>query len=148
MKKLTATLAITAAFTTLPASAISIKDLACGAIMCLSGDGGSACSLYENKYFSIEKFHHGHFDAGVTKRARKAFLNKCDHVNAPTITRVNNTNGRTRRPNQGISIAQLQSMLIYLNHIGYDISGLSVHDSNAVVRAFRENVQIKGFGGR
>lgn len=58
------------------------NDNACGAVLCLAGQamgkgGGSSCSGYLAQYFSIVRFHHGHFDASGTSSARMSFLNEC-----------------------------------------------------------------------
>ena len=99
MKKLTLIFITALTFSAAPVFATSTKDLACGAIMCLSGDGGSACSPYLDKYFSIKKKKHGSFCSPCTKIARKAFLQQCDYVDAPTIEQVNNQYGSQYRQN-------------------------------------------------
>jgi len=85
-KMITAAVLVSAsALTALPATAMSIADLACGATICLSGDGGGACSPYEDKYYSIKIAGKYGTDWGATKRARKQFLKKCKTVSAPKI---------------------------------------------------------------
>jgi hypothetical protein len=70
------------------ASAASAQSqLACIAIICLSGDGGSACTPALGAFYKIEKFTGGlggKFSKKLTKKARKIFLSKCD---APNIQR-------------------------------------------------------------
>jgi len=61
--------------------AMPLSTLACGAIICLAGDGGTGCAPYLNKYNSIE----GPTSA-ITKRLRKAFLALCDKQEAPDLT--------------------------------------------------------------
>lgn len=69
---------LSAAFIAPSTVALSISDLACGAIICLAGDGGSACAPYIKKYKSISGA-----TRAITKQLRKAFLNKCDKKKAP-----------------------------------------------------------------
>ena len=88
MKKLTSIVIIALTFSAAPVFAISTKDLACGAMICLSGEGGSACSLYLDNYFSIKKKKKGKLCSPCTKIARKLFLQQCDYVDAPTIEQV------------------------------------------------------------
>jgi hypothetical protein len=107
MKKLTMIFITALTFSAAPVFAISTKDLACGAIMCLSGDGGSACSPYLDKYFSIKKKKHGSFCSPCTKIARKAFLQQCDYVDAPIINQVNNQYGGQRQQYNGFDWSQL-----------------------------------------
>ena len=103
MKIITITLITALTFSITPAFAVSTKDLACGAIICLSGDGGSACAPYLDKYFSIKKNKKGFFCSPCTKLARKFFLKQCDHVKAPVIEKVNNQyGGQSNQYNQYI----------------------------------------------
>ncbi|ACC76454.1 TrbM/KikA/MpfK family conjugal transfer protein [Paraburkholderia caribensis] len=65
-----------------PARADDDNQSACGAVLCLGGlmqggDGGRDCSRYEANYFSIVRYHHGHFDLSGTSSARGDFLNQC-----------------------------------------------------------------------
>jgi len=63
------------------AHTMSLSDMACGATICLGGDGGSACAPYLDKYYSID----GPTKA-ATKRMRKAFLKLCPRQEAPDLT--------------------------------------------------------------
>lgn len=63
-----------------PAYSMSIEDLACGAKLCLAGDGGSPCAPYLKHYKSID----GPTRA-ITKRMRKAFLALCKDQKPPDM---------------------------------------------------------------
>lgn len=65
------------------AQAMSIEMLACGAKICLGGDGGSPCSLYLDKYNSIE----GPTKA-ITERLRKVFLLLCPEEDEPDYNQM------------------------------------------------------------
>ncbi|MEX3968148.1 MULTISPECIES: Killer protein [Paraburkholderia] len=74
---------------------------ACGAVLCLAGlmmggNGGKTCAEYESGYFSIVRFHHGHFDEGGTANARGDFLNQCQSVGSAVKDPVNSQYGRTQ----------------------------------------------------
>ena len=60
---------------------MSVSDLACGATICLTGDGGSGCAPYLDKYYSID----GPTKA-ATKLLRKAFLALCKTKEAPDLS--------------------------------------------------------------
>ncbi len=60
------------------AVALSISDMACGAKLCLAGDGGSPCTPFLKYYKSIDGA-----TRSITKRLRKAFLRKCDDAKPP-----------------------------------------------------------------
>lgn len=71
---------------------------ACGVVLCLAGviaggSGGKTCSEYEATYFSIVKFHHGHFDLSGTSSARGDFLNQCQSVGGDLKGSVNSKYG-------------------------------------------------------
>lgn len=71
---------------------------ACGAVLCLAGlmsggNGGGQCSQYEAKYFSIVKFHNGHFDLSGTSSARGDYLNQCRSVGGDQKGAVNSKYG-------------------------------------------------------
>ena len=71
---------------------------ACGAVLCLAGlmkggNGGGGCSRYEASYFSIVRYHHGHFDLGGTSSARGDFLNQCGAVGSDQKSIVNSRYG-------------------------------------------------------
>lgn len=69
---------LSVAFTAPTAAAMSISDLACGAKLCLAGDGGSPCAPFLKYYKSIDGV-----TSSITKRLRKAFLSKCEDANPP-----------------------------------------------------------------
>ncbi|MEM5373024.1 TrbM/KikA/MpfK family conjugal transfer protein [Paraburkholderia azotifigens] len=71
---------------------------ACGAVLCLAGlmqggNGGGECSQYEADYFSIVRYHHGHFDLSGTSNARGDFLNQCHSVGSDQKSAVNSKYG-------------------------------------------------------
>ncbi|AUT66769.1 killer protein [Paraburkholderia terrae] len=71
---------------------------ACGAVLCLAGlmqggSGGRECSQYEANYFSIARYHHGHFDLSGTSSARGDFLNQCRSVPSGQKSAVNSKYG-------------------------------------------------------
>lgn len=71
---------------------------ACGAVLCLAGlmDGGNGvgqCNQYERDYFSIVRYHHGHFDLSGTSSARGDFLNQCKSVGSDQKSSVNSKYG-------------------------------------------------------
>lgn len=67
-------------------NAMSTSELACGAILCLAGDGGSACNPYLNAYNKIKVYS---LDGGISKKAtekaRKKFLDQCKHVSSTVV---------------------------------------------------------------
>lgn len=83
---ITTTAAVIAAASITPATAHADDNpSACGAVLCLAGliAGGSAdgdCKNYMAGYFSIVKFHRGHFDETGTSNARSDFTNQCQSV--------------------------------------------------------------------
>jgi TrbM len=102
MKRYTAvatTAAVIAAASLAPATACANDNTsACGAVLCLAGliNGGSAggdCKDYMTGYFSIVKFHHGHFDETGTSNARRDFTNQCKSVGSNTKAGVNDKYG-------------------------------------------------------
>jgi hypothetical protein len=79
--------------------AIGATDIACVAILCLSGDGGQSCAPSLSKFFSIEKFTAGitgGFSKKLTKIARKKFLQKCDASDNETIRSIIEKHGETK----------------------------------------------------
>jgi hypothetical protein len=67
-------------------------------VLCLAGlmaggSGGKSCSEYEASYFSIVKFHNGHFDISGTSNARSDFLNQCQSVGGEQKRSVNSKYG-------------------------------------------------------
>ncbi|MDR6412188.1 UNVERIFIED_ORG: hypothetical protein ABIC62_005736 [Burkholderia sp. 1595] len=84
-----------------PAHADYDNEDACGAVLCLAGliAGGSAggdCKNYMTGYFSIVKFHHGHFDETGTSNARSDFTNQCQSVGGDTKKGVNDRYGNVQ----------------------------------------------------
>ncbi|RKE23919.1 TrbM protein [Paraburkholderia sp. BL23I1N1] len=80
-----------------PAHADDNED-ACGAVLCLAGlmaggSGGQKCSGYEANYFSIVRYHHGHFDLSGTSNARGDYLNQCRSVGGDQKSSVNSKYG-------------------------------------------------------
>lgn len=69
----------------LPASALSLQELSCGATICLTDKdaGGSACTPYLNKYYSIKVKKRGKYSSYLTKIARKRFLKLCKKKSSP-----------------------------------------------------------------
>ncbi len=65
------------------AHAMSIAELACGATICLAGDGGDACAPYLDKYYSIDGP-----TKGATKRMRKIFLAQCKKEEPPASPEI------------------------------------------------------------
>ncbi|HTR09054.1 MAG TPA: killer protein [Paraburkholderia sp.] len=77
-----------------PARADDDNQNACGAVLCLAGlmqgaNGGRDCRQYEADYFSIVRYHHGHFDLGGTSRARGDYLNQCRSAGSDQKSSVN-----------------------------------------------------------
>ena len=91
------TAALACALATPTACAGDNQD-ACGAVLCLAGlimggNGGKTCAGYEASYFSIVKFHNGHFDLSGTSSARGDFLNQCQSVCSDLNGHVNSKYG-------------------------------------------------------
>ena len=89
---------ISSTVTTLAARADGDNEDACGAVLCLAGlmqggNGGRECSQYEADYFSIVRYHHGHFDPSDTSNARGDFLNQCRSVGSDQKSAVNSKYG-------------------------------------------------------
>ena len=99
---MTTTAAVIAAALITPATAHADDNpSACGAVLCLAGliDGGSAgggCKNYMTDYFSIVKFHHGHFDETGTANARSDFADQCQSVGSGTKKGVNDRYGNVQ----------------------------------------------------
>ena len=84
--------------TMISARADGDNEDACGAVLCLAGlmqggSGGRECSQYETNYFSIVRYHHGHFDLSGTSSARGDFLNQCRSVDNFQKNAVNSKYG-------------------------------------------------------
>ncbi|MFL9996510.1 TrbM/KikA/MpfK family conjugal transfer protein [Paraburkholderia sediminicola] len=83
----------------IPTVAVADDDTsACGAVLCLAGlmdggNGGGQCNQYERDYFSIVRYHHGHFDLSGTSSARGDFLNQCQSVGSDQKGSVNSKYG-------------------------------------------------------
>ncbi len=96
MKLITTGLVAVALAATNPATAVAAdNESACGAILCLAGvmasggSGGSQCSGYISSYFSIVKFHNGHFDLSGTFNARTSFTDQCLSATSAVKSSVN-----------------------------------------------------------
>jgi hypothetical protein len=81
-----------------PARGDDDNQSACGAVLCLAGlmqggNGGRDCSRYEADYFSIVRYHHGHFDLSGTSSARGNYLNECRSVGSEQKSAVNSRYG-------------------------------------------------------
>lgn len=90
-----------AALLAAPLAMASSSDDACGAILCLAGEmtgasGGSACSGYIKRYFSIIEKHHGDFSPSRTARKRLEFLDQCQSGESDTKEQVNDRYGMQR----------------------------------------------------
>lgn len=88
----------TALVSVTPARADDDNQNACGAVLCLAGlmrggNGGRDCSQYEANYFSIVRYHHGHFDLSGTSSARGDYLNQCHSVGSDQKSSVNSKYG-------------------------------------------------------
>lgn len=57
------------------------------------GNGGPDYSHYEADYFSIVRYHRGHFDLSGTSSARGAYLNQCRLVGGGQKISVNSKYG-------------------------------------------------------
>ena len=96
MKRLIAVFICSAAV--VPTMAMADDTSACGAVLCLAGlmdggNGGGECNQYERDYFSIVRYHHGHFDLSGTSSARGDFLNECKSVGGDQKSSVNSKYG-------------------------------------------------------
>lgn len=79
-------------------ASVEANETACGAILCLSGNGGTACSSYIHSYYAIKRFHKGDFDAGATSAARNRFLNSCPGKNSQVVATIIQKTGRKYSP--------------------------------------------------
>jgi hypothetical protein len=98
MKLLIAVLICSAAAIPTMATADDDNTSACGVVLCLAGlmdggNGGGQCNQYERDYFSILRYHHGHFDLSGTSSARGDFLNQCKSVGSDQKSSVNSKYG-------------------------------------------------------
>ncbi|CAE6900905.1 MULTISPECIES: TrbM/KikA/MpfK family conjugal transfer protein [Paraburkholderia] len=98
MKRFLAALICCAAAVPTMAAADDDNNSACGAVLCLAGlmdggNGGGQCNQYERDYFSIVRYHHGHFDLSGTSSARGDFLNQCKSVGSDQKSSVNSKYG-------------------------------------------------------
>jgi hypothetical protein len=92
------TVTISCMVATSSARADGDNENACGAVLCLAGlmrggNGGRECSQYEANYFSIVRYHHGHFDLSGTSNARGEFLNQCHSAGGEQKSAVNSKYG-------------------------------------------------------
>ena len=79
----------------------SDNQSACGAVLCLAGliaggSGGGDCEGYMRDYFSIVKFHNGHFDLAGTLNARTDFTDQCQSADAVTKKSANDKYGTSQ----------------------------------------------------
>jgi TrbM len=79
----------------------SENQSACGAVLCLAGviaggSGGGDCTGYMRDYFSIAKFHNGHFDLAGTLNARTSFTDQCQSGDPATKKSVNDKYGTSQ----------------------------------------------------
>ena len=77
------------------------SDDACGMVLCLGGrilggSGGSQCSSYEKKYFSIIQKKHGKFSASRTAQARDKELKKCAGGDSNIVSKIGGKFGGAR----------------------------------------------------
>jgi hypothetical protein len=98
MKRLIAILICSAVAVPTMATADDDNLPACGAVLCLAGlmaggSGGGQCEQYERDYFSIVRYHHGHFDLSGTSGSRGDFLDQCRSVGADQKRAVNSRYG-------------------------------------------------------
>jgi TrbM len=75
----------------------SDNQSACGAVLCLAGViAGGDCVGYMRDYFSIVKFHNGHFDLTGTLTARTSFTDQCQSGDPATNKSVNDKYGTSQ----------------------------------------------------
>jgi hypothetical protein len=79
----------------------SDNQSACGAVLSLAGviaggSGGGDCVGYMRDYFSIIKFHNGHFDLTGTFKARTSFTDQCQSGDPATKKSVNDKYGTSQ----------------------------------------------------
>lgn len=77
------------------------SDDACGMVLCLGGrilggNGGSACSSYEKKYFSIIVTKKGKFNPSRTATKRDSELKKCAGGDRGIISKIGRRFGGAR----------------------------------------------------
>jgi hypothetical protein len=86
------------------APAFADDNNACGTVLCLAGQGGSACSKYLNPYYSIRVYDSSLlgmvFNPGKTKDARRAYLAQCSSADSNSIDAAN-AGGDTEFPPNG-----------------------------------------------
>ena len=64
----------------------SLKEMACGAKICLSDDGGGLpCKPFKDKYYSYKVKKYGVVLKGPTKVAREKFLDLCKNKDGPAV---------------------------------------------------------------
>ena len=77
------------------------SDDACGMVLCLGGrilggDGGSQCSSYEKKYFSIIVKKKGKFNPSRTAKERDKELKKCAGGDPGIVSKIGDKFGGVR----------------------------------------------------
>lgn len=100
-RKISAFLAAATSVLILSTGTAQADDDACGMVMCLGGrilggDGGSECSSYEKKYFSIIKTKKGKFSPSRTAKERDKELKKCAGGDSGIISKIGDKFGGVR----------------------------------------------------
>lgn len=100
-RKLSAFLAAATSVLILSTGTAQANDDACGMVLCLGGrilggDGGSECSSYEKKYFSIIKTKKGKFSPSRTAKERDKQLKKCPGGDSGIISKIGGKFGGVR----------------------------------------------------
>jgi hypothetical protein len=100
-RKFSAFLAAATSVLILSTGTAQANDDACGMVMCLGGrilggDGGSECSSYEKKYFSIIQTKKGKFSPSRTAKARDKELKKCAGGDAGIVSKIGSKFGGAR----------------------------------------------------
>lgn len=73
--------------------ALADNQTACGAVLCLAGNGGTSCTPYLSAYFSIRAYTNGIFNPATTLRERGNWLAECSEVSASVENEVNGKYG-------------------------------------------------------
>lgn len=100
-RKTSAVLAAATAVLILSTGSAQADDDACGMVLCLGGrilggNGGSECSSYEKKYFSIIKTKKGKFSPSRTAKERDKKLKKCAGGDAGIVSKIGDKFGGAR----------------------------------------------------
>jgi len=85
----------------LSTATVQASDDACGMVLCLGGrimggSGGSQCSSYEQKYFSIIVKKHGKFSPSRTASERDKELKKCAGGDKDIVSKIGDKFGGAR----------------------------------------------------